>query len=154
MRHLCVVLAVFAMSCSFVFSRPPDRARPLPLCQPNYVPPVIDTVEAIGGGVLTLAALGHVSSDGEPMALIAGIAAVETAVFAAAAAHGFKHARSCRELREEVAHGGPMWITPSVPPGELPVEGPPVEGPPFEVEQEVDVTEDEVDIRTTIRRTR
>ena len=157
MKHI-VFLAIacsLTSGCSLAFSRPPDRARPLPLCQPNLAPPVIDTSEAVGGGILALWMLGHASnemysSESDTFAVLGLITAGVSAAWGLSAHYGFKQARACRELRNEIAQTPhpPLWIAPSVPPEQRPG----VEVPIPEVEQHVDVDEDQIDIHTTIRR--
>ena len=151
---LLVAVAIVCSSCSWVFSRPPDR-RPLhaavyppqPLCKPGYVAPAFDTYNAVSGGVLTLLALSEAhDTQADTFGLLAAITAGLGALSTASATYGFKQARACRELRTELARG-PRWITPSERDGE-PVD----ESWPPEVEQHVDVDENQIDVHTTIRR--
>jgi len=152
MKRVIVLLAmVMVTSCSFVVSRPPDRSRRLPLCKPGYVAPVFDLTEAIGGGVMTLAALTEAhDTQADTFALVAAVTASVAAVYGASAAYGFKQARRCRELREEIAHTMPP-MPPSGPPG---MQSDPIEEWPPSVEQHVDVDEDQIDVHTTIRRSK
>ena len=163
MRRIAVLALVATScsllpSCSWMLSRPPDRSvRNVPphvrgsLCRPSYAPPLIDTWQAVGGGLFTLWALGHTTSEShaseaDTFAAITAITAGTTALWAWSASYGFKQARACRELRSELAQGPhfapqPMWMAPSVPPPQ----------PIPEVEQEIDITEDQIDIHTRIR---
>jgi hypothetical protein len=139
-------------SCSWVFSRPPDRTQPFPMCQPGYVAPAIDTHQAVGSGLLTLFMLSETEgSQADTMGTLAAITGGLTALWAASAHYGFKNARKCRELRNELAQAPrmpPTWVAPSVPVQPQPSED--IEMP--EVEQHVDVDEDQIDIHTTIRK--
>ncbi|HEY5921354.1 MAG TPA: hypothetical protein VIV11_06775, partial [Kofleriaceae bacterium] len=85
-------------------------------------------------------------SEADTFAVITAITAGTSAVWGLSAHYGFKQIRACRELRNELAQGPqfppqPMWMAPSVPPPQ----------PIPEVEQEVDITEDQIDIHTRIR---
>jgi hypothetical protein len=129
------------------------------MCQPNYTAPVVDTWEAVGGGIMTLWAFGHASDDryeseSGTFALVGLVSGVVAAGWALSAHYGFKNARACRELRQELAQGLPTAArsAPSVP-GVLgaPIEPDASEGPPVEVEQHVDVDEQQIDIHTTVR---
>lgn len=158
-----VALALVASGCSWAFSRPPHRVQPasataervyVPLCRPSYAPPVIDLWQAIGGGVLTLYALGHAGdshyeSEADTFVALGLITGGLTALYGASASYGFKQARACREQRAELARGpapAPMWITPSQP-----------GAPPLDTQQgividhDVDVDGDQIEVRTRIR---
>jgi hypothetical protein len=137
MKRIAVVLALFASSCSWALTRPPDRSRPA-LCSTTTAAPIFDLWNAIGGGVLTLWMLSETEgSQADTMGVLALITGGTTAVYAASAHYGFKNARACRELQHEVALREPLPADEPLPP---------------EVEQHVDVTEDQIDIHTTIRK--
>lgn len=150
------LLALFATSCSWAFSRPPQRPprRDAPLasvCQPHYVAPVFDTWQAVGGGVLALYLLAASSgsmneSSADTLVPLALITGGVSAVWGASAHYGFKQARACRELRAELARGPSQWIAPS-----MPGEAPPPEDEMPEVEQNVDIEDGQIDIHTRIR---
>ena len=162
---LTLVFALGMSGCSWAFSRPP-RHTPRSMCQPSYAAPVFDTSQAIGGGVLTLAALAHASNDqyeseADTFGLIGALFGITSAAYAASAHYGFKQARACREQREQIARNGTMWIAPHVPAYPPPAPAPYPGGStlesesdswPLEVEQHVDVDENQIDVHTTIRR--
>jgi hypothetical protein len=154
-------ITLLVSGCSWAFSRPPQRTHRAhhangygvtapPLCGPRYVAPVIDLWQAVGGGIVTLYALGQASdSDADTVLLVAAITGGVSALFGASAHYGFKQARACRELRTELASGGappPVWIAPSVraEPGVPAEQG-------ITIEQDIDVDEDQIEVRTRIR---
>jgi hypothetical protein len=164
---LLVAAALLATSgCSFMFSRPPrpyTPGAPLPRCENRNIAPALDTTQAIGAGILALATLSHASngqyaSEADTFGLLGALFAAESGVFAWSASYGFKHARACREQRDDIARNGTMWIAPGAaahgPPGGLSVPAPGADSWPPEVEQHVDVDDERIDIHTTIRKPR
>ncbi len=161
--HRLAMLAASTLAlsgCSWAFSRPPERPQPShgahvsALCRPSYAAPVIDTWQAVGSGILTLYMLSHMSgSEADTFGALAAVTAGNTALWGASASYGFKQARACRELRDELTRRTPvpMWIAPSVP-GEPPIApGPQVE-PPIVIEQDVDIDDEQIEVRTRVRR--
>jgi hypothetical protein len=154
--------SILASGCSWTFSRPPQRpdhtsrAYAAPLCRPGYVAPLIDTYQAAGGGVLALYMLGSASgSEADTLGVLAAITAGVSAVWGASAAYGFKQARACRELRAELTSRmpapmpAPVWIAPSQP--VQPRIDADVGDQEIVVEQDVDVDDDQIEVRTRIR---
>lgn len=161
--HRLAVLAASTLAvsgCSWAFSRPPQRPSQQSRhyasapCRPGYVAPVIDTWQAVGSGILTLYMLGHMSgSEADTFGALAAVTAGSTAVWGASASYGFKQARACRELRAELARTAPapMWIAPGVP-AEPPIAPSPQVEPPIIIEHDVDVDDEQIEVRTRVRR--
>ena len=155
MKTLALALCVSVVlgGCSFAFSRPPRRSpisNEPPPCGPLYVAPVLDTSQAVGGLLVTMAVLSegaNHSSESDTMGLIGGILLAQTGIYLASAIYGFGHVKACKRMEAE---SQPMWIAPRIPAAPMPT---PMTGdwPPV-VEQTVDADDNQIDVHTTIRR--
>jgi hypothetical protein len=129
-----IVLVVLLGGCSFMFSRSPDPPRPAsPPCQPSYLAPGYDTLQALGGAAITVWALGHAEgTEADTFGAVAAVTGAVTAVWTASAMHGFRMAERCEKQRYLVG---------------------PVEPPAIVVPVEEEIIEEEVEIqrRRTIR---
>lgn len=128
MKHVAISVALLS-GCSWLVTRAPDS--PHAPC-PSRAPAVYDTIQVVGGGAI---ALGAFTDDEVRMPVdpdfFSKLALATGAVFAASAYHGFSTVSHCEARR--------------VPePEPLPL--------PIDVEQQIDVTDEQIDIHTTIRR--
>jgi hypothetical protein len=146
MNRIAALLAAVSLSaCSFIASRPPQRSRPPRSCSEYAAPPVLDTIQAITAGLLSMAAYvtreddGRFGDDDSSFASLGGPLLAVSAVHGVSAAYGIHQRDVCNRL---VRERPPILIVPPVQP----------ESWPPEVEQHVDVDENQIDVHTTIRR--
>ena len=111
---LCIAIAIFASSCSYVtMQRPDELKKDTPVCVSNRLAPSIDSTIAAGGAISTIvfASIAADWATREPTgpegtagvaagtSLIAAGSAVFGAAWAGSAVSGFKRAKACEELK-------------------------------------------------------
>lgn len=105
MKAALLAVVFVSSGCSWTFSRPPPPPSPTrPPCSPGYLAPVLDTYQAVSGGAVTLAMLSLADGgDFDTIGVLVLITGGLTALHAASASYGFKQARRCREMRQQIA---------------------------------------------------
>ena len=110
---LCIAIAIFASSCSYVTMQRPDKLeKEMPVCVSNRLAPSIDSTIAAASAISTIVfatiaadwTTRETSGGGNTAvavgtSLFAAGSAVFGAAWTASAVSGFKRAKACEELK-------------------------------------------------------